>query len=176
MELALRAADYGGFSARREAARRAGRLRGLGIANAIERAAAPGLEYAEIRFDASGTATVLLGAKSQGQGHETMFKQLVHDRLGLHPDDIRYVEGDTDRVAFGVGTFGSRTTAIGGSALWVAADKLIVKGKRIAAHLLEASEPDIEFAAGGSAWPAPAGRWRCRRWGKERYGARGCRP
>ena len=148
MELALKAADYGGFAARRETSRRTGRLRGLGIANAIERAAAPGLEYAEIRFDASGTATVLLGAKSQGQGHETMFKQLVHERLGLHPDDIRYVEGDTDRVAFGVGTFGSRTMAIGGSALWVAADKVIVKGKRIAAHLLEASEPDIEFVAG----------------------------
>src|SRR5215831_10843178 len=84
----------------------------------------------------------------RAQEHETMFKQLVHERLGLHPDDIRYVDGDTDRVAFGVGTFGSRTMAIGGSALWVAADKLIVKGKRIAAHLLEASEPDIEFAAG----------------------------
>ncbi len=148
MELALAAADHAGFAARREASRRAGRLRGIAIANAIERAAAPGLEYAEIRFDPGGTATVLMGAKNQGQGHETSFRQIVHTRLGLDPQDVRYVDGDTDRVAFGVGTFGSRSMAIGGGALWVAADKLIVKGKRIAAHLLEASEADLEFAAG----------------------------
>jgi carbon-monoxide dehydrogenase large subunit len=148
MQLALAAADHAGFAARREASRRAGKLRGIAIANAIERAAAPGLEYAEIRFDPSGTATVLTGAKNQGQGHETSFRQIVHTRLGLDPEDVRYVDGDTDRVAFGVGTFGSRTMAIAGGALWVAADKLIAKGKRIAAHLLEASEADLEFAAG----------------------------
>jgi carbon-monoxide dehydrogenase large subunit len=116
--------------------------------NAIERAAAPGLEYAEIRFDPAGTATILTGAMSQGQGHETMFRQIAHERLGLDPRDVGYLQGDTDTVAFGVGTFGSRSAAIGGSALVVAADKLIAKGKRIAAHLLEAAEPDIEFAAG----------------------------
>jgi carbon-monoxide dehydrogenase large subunit len=148
LELALAAADHEGFAARREASRRAGRLRGIAIANAIERAAAPGLEYAEIRFDPSGTATVLMGAKSQGQGHETSFAQIAHARLGLDPQDIRYVDGDTDRVAFGVGTFGSRSMAIGGGALTVAADKVIAKGRRIAAHLLEASESDLEFAAG----------------------------
>jgi carbon-monoxide dehydrogenase large subunit len=148
LDLALEAADAKGFPSRREGSRRAGRLRGIGIANAIEKAAAPGLEYAEIRFDPGGTATVLLGAKNQGQGHETMFKQIAHERLGLDPQDIRYIDGDTDRVAFGVGTFGSRTTVTGGGALWVASDKLIAKGRRIAAHLLEASEPDIEFAAG----------------------------
>ncbi len=148
MQLALEEADHAGFAARREASRRAGRLRGIGVANAIERAAAPGLEYAEIRFDPSGTATVLLGAKNQGQGHETSFRQIVHTRLGLDPREVRYVDGDTDRVAFGVGTFGSRSMAIGGGALWVAADKLIVKGKRIAAHLLEAAEADLEFGDG----------------------------
>jgi carbon-monoxide dehydrogenase large subunit len=148
LELALAAADHAGFAARRDAARRTGRLRGIAVANAIERAAAPGLEYAEIRFDPSGTATVLMGAKNQGQGHETSFRQVVHTRLGLDPQDVRYVDGDTDRVAFGVGTFGSRTMAIAGGALVVAADKLIVKGKRIAAHLLEASEADLEFGAG----------------------------
>ena len=148
MAQALAAADSAGFGARREAAANRGRLLGLGLANAIERAAGPGLEYAEIRFDPSGTATVLLGSKSQGQGHETMFKQIAHARLGLAPEDIRYIEGDTDKVAFGIGSFGSRTAAIGGSALLVAADKVIAKGKRIAAHLLEAAEPDLEFADG----------------------------
>ena len=148
MDLALDAADHAGFPSRREAARQRGRLRGVAVVNAIERAAAPGLEYAEIRFDPAGTATILTGAMSQGQGHETMFRQIAHERLGLDPRDVGYLQGDTDKVAFGVGTFGSRSAAIGGSALVVAADKLIAKGKRIAAHLLEAAEPDIEFAAG----------------------------
>ncbi len=121
---------------------------GASVVNAIERAAAPGLEYAEIRFDPSGTATVLTGAMSQGQAHETTFKQILHDRLGLDPGAIRYLQGDTDKVAFSVGTFGSRSAAIAGSALVVVADKLVAKGKRIAAHLLEAAEADIEFAAG----------------------------
>ncbi len=148
MALALATADHAGFAARRDAARGRGRLRGLGVVNAIERAAAPGLEYAEIRFDPSGTATVLTGAMSQGQAHETTFKQILHDRLGLDPGAIRYLQGDTDKVAFSVGSFGSRSAAIAGSALVVVADKLIAKGKRIAAHLLEAAEADIEFAAG----------------------------
>jgi carbon-monoxide dehydrogenase large subunit len=85
---------------------------------------------------------------SQGQAHETTFKQILHDRLGLDPGAIRYLQGDTDKVAFSVGSFGSRSAAIAGSALVVVADKLIAKGKRIAAHLLEAAEADIEFAAG----------------------------
>jgi carbon-monoxide dehydrogenase large subunit len=148
MALALAAADHAGFAARRDAARARGRLRGLSVVNAIERAAAPGLEYAEIRFDPSGTATVLTGAMSQGQAHETTFKQILHDRLGLDPGAIRYLQGDTDKVAFSVGSFGSRSAAIAGTALVVAADKLIAKGRRIAAHLLEAAESDIEFAAG----------------------------
>ena len=148
MELALAAADHAGFAARRDAARARGRLRGLSVVNAIERAAAPGLEYAEIRFDPSGTATVLTGAMTQGQAHETTFKQILHDRLGLDPGAIRYLQGDTDKVAFSVGSFGSRSAAIAGTALVVAADKLVAKGKSIAAHLLEAAESDIEFAAG----------------------------
>ena len=148
MDLALAASDHAGFAARREAAGGRGRLRGRGVVNAIERAAAPGLEYAEIRFDPSGTATVLTGAMSQGQAHETTFKQILHDRLGLDPGAIRYLQGDTDKVAFGIGSFGSRTAATAGSALVAAADKLIAKGKRIAAHVLEAAEADMEFAAG----------------------------
>jgi aerobic carbon-monoxide dehydrogenase large subunit len=148
MEEAAKLADLAGFPARREAARRRGRLRGLGVANAIERAAGPQPEFAEIRFDAGGTATVLMGTKSQGQGHETIFKQILHQRLGLDPDDVRFVDGDTDRVAFGTGTMGSRSTVVGGSALWLAADKVSAKGKRIAARLLEAAEADIALTDG----------------------------
>jgi carbon-monoxide dehydrogenase large subunit len=148
MDKALALADVAGFLGRRAAASRRGRLRGLGVVNAIERAASPQPEFAEIRFDPSGGATVLMGTKSQGQGHETTFKQVLHERLGLDPDTVRYVDGDTDWVAFGTGTMGSRSTVVGGSALWLAADKVIAKGKRIAAHLLEAAEADLTFQEG----------------------------
>ena len=148
MEAALKLADVAGFPARREAARRRGRLRGLGIANAIERAAGPQPEFAEIRFAPSGSATVFMGTKNQGQGHETTFKQILHERLGLDPGDVRYIDGDTDRVAFGMGSMGSRSTVIGGTALWTAADKVIAKGRKIAAKMLEAAEADITFANG----------------------------
>ena len=86
-----------------------------------------------------------MGSKNQGQGHETIFKQVLNERLGIDPNEVQYIDGDTDRVAFGIGTNGSRSTVIGGSALWIAADKIIAKGKKIAAHLLEAAEADIEF-------------------------------
>jgi carbon-monoxide dehydrogenase large subunit len=148
MDVALALADAAGFPARREASARRGTLRGLGLANAIERAASPGPEFAEIRFDPGGTATLLMGTKSQGQGHETTFKQILHERLGLDPAEVRFVDGDTDRVAFGTGTMGSRSTVIGGTAVWLAAGKVIAKGTRIAARLLEAAEPDIVFADG----------------------------
>jgi carbon-monoxide dehydrogenase large subunit len=148
MDQALALADVAGFPARREASRRQGRLRGLSVVNAIERAAAPQPEFAEIRFDPSGSVTMLMGTKSQGQGHETTFKQVLHERLGLDPGDVRLIDGDTDRIAFGTGTFGSRSTVVGGSALWLAADKVIAKGRKIAAHLLEAAEADIVFGDG----------------------------
>lgn len=148
LEDALKAADYAGFAARRDAAKRVGRVRGIGIANAIERAASPGLEYAEIRFNPGGTGMVLMGSKSQGQGHETTFKQIIAERLGIDPADLQYIDGDTDKVAFGIGTNGSRSTVIGGTAAWIAAGKLIEKGKRLAAHLLEAADADVTFANG----------------------------
>ncbi len=147
-EKALGLADWGGFGARRALSRRHGRLRGIGIANPIEKAAGPGQEFAEIRFHPSGNATLLMGSKNQGQGHETTFKQVLAERLGLDPNDVQYIDGDTDRVAFGIGTNGSRSTVIGGSALWMAADKIIAKAKKLAAHLIEAAEADIEFADG----------------------------
>ncbi|HWB48512.1 MAG TPA: xanthine dehydrogenase family protein molybdopterin-binding subunit [Stellaceae bacterium] len=148
---ALAEADWTGFAKRREAAKARGKLRGIGIANPIEKAAGPGQEFAEIRFHPSGGATLLMGSKNQGQGHETTFKQVLNERLGLDPSLVQYIDGDTDRVAFGIGTNGSRSTVIGGSALWLAADKIIAKGKRIAAHLLEAAEADIEFSDGSFA-------------------------
>jgi carbon-monoxide dehydrogenase large subunit len=146
----LELADWAGFPRRREESRRHGKLRGIGLANPIEKAAGPGNEFAEIRFHPSGNATLLMGSKNQGQGHETVFKQILNERLGLDPAEVQYIDGDTDRVAFGIGTNGSRSTVIGGSALWMAADKVIAKGRRLAAHLLEAAEADIEFAVSDS--------------------------
>jgi carbon-monoxide dehydrogenase large subunit len=148
MDKALELADYAGFAKRKGESKERGKLRGIGIINAIERASSPGLEYAEIRFHPSGSATLAMGSKNQGQGHETSFRQIVNERLGLDPRDVAYVDGDTEKVAFGVGTMGSRTMAIAGTALVIASDKIIAKGKRIAAHLMEAAEPDVVFDAG----------------------------
>ncbi|MFZ0070496.1 MAG: molybdopterin cofactor-binding domain-containing protein, partial [Xanthobacteraceae bacterium] len=149
LDLALKLADVDGFAGRRQASQKRGKLRGLGIANAIEQAAGTiQPEYAEIRFNPSGTAMLLMGTKAQGQGHETAFKQILHERLGIDPNEVQFIDGDTDRVAFGMGTNGSRSIVLGGSALYVAAGKVIDKGKRIAAHLLEASVGDIEFMDG----------------------------
>src|SRR5262247_1023316 len=148
MEKALKLGDVTGFARRRDEARGRGKLRGLAVVNPIEQAAGPQPEFAEIRFAPSGSATVLMGSKNQGQGHETTFKQILNERLGLDPNDVLYVDGDTDRVAFGMGTMGSLSTVIGGTALWQAADKVITKGKKIAARLLEAAEADVTFTDG----------------------------
>src|SRR5579863_3735207 len=122
---AQKLADIAGFAARRSEAKKRGKLRGLGLSNTIERAAAPGFEAAEIRFDSSGTVTLLAGSITQGQGHETIFKQIVCDRLGLKPDQVHYVQGDTDKVAIGQGTGGSRSATLGGSAVLAASDKIV---------------------------------------------------
>jgi carbon-monoxide dehydrogenase large subunit len=140
--------DYAGFEARRREARARGKLRGIGLSNSIERAAGGGYEGAEIRFDRAGTVTVFSGAVTQGQGHETVFKQLVCERLGVAPEEISYVQGDTEKVFFGEGTGGSRTATLGGSSLRLAADKIIDKGKRIAAHLLDADVGSVTFSHG----------------------------
>ncbi len=148
-ERVLQLCDHAGFAQRQAESRQRGRLRGIGFANAIERAASPSQpEYAEIRFNPSGTAMVLVGTKSQGQGHETLYKQILNERLGLDPKDVKFIDGDTDRVAFGMGTNGSRSTVIGGGAAWKAADRIIEKGRKIAAHVLEASVEDIDFQQG----------------------------
>jgi carbon-monoxide dehydrogenase large subunit len=148
MDMTLEMADYAGFEARRAAAAKRGKLRGIGLSNTIERAAAPGVEGAEIRFDRSGLATLMAGSVTQGQSHETVFKQLACDRLGLEFDQVSYIWGDTDKVAFGHGTGGSRSATLGGSAFYMAAEKIVEKATRIAAHMLEAAVDDIEFADG----------------------------
>lgn len=148
MDRALALIDADGFEARRKAASDNGRLLGLGIINTIEQSASGGDEGGEIRFDKQGTATILMGTHSHGQGHETVFKQLLSDRFGLDFEAIRFVQGDTDVVSYGHGTGGSRVAALGGSALVGAATKIIEKGKAIAAHALEAKLEDIDFEAG----------------------------
>ncbi|HEY3916611.1 MAG TPA: xanthine dehydrogenase family protein molybdopterin-binding subunit [Stellaceae bacterium] len=145
---AQRLADIAGFAARRSEAKKRGKLRGLGLSNTIERAAAPGFEAAEVRFDSSGTVTLLSGSITQGQGHETIYKQIVCDRLGLKPDQVHYVQGDTDKVAIGQGTGGSRSATIGGSAVLAASDKIIAKGKAIAARVMDIDADEINFADG----------------------------
>jgi carbon-monoxide dehydrogenase large subunit len=148
MDMALALADLAGFERRRAEARKRGKLRGIGLSNTIERAAAQGFEGAEIRFDKSGAATLLAGSVSHGQGHETIFKQIMCDRLGLDPDEVHYVQGDTDQVFVGEGTGGSRSATIGGSAVDSAAERIIAKATTIAAHLLAVDAGDINFADG----------------------------
>jgi aerobic carbon-monoxide dehydrogenase large subunit len=148
MDMAVELADAGGFEQRRAAARKRGKLRGIGLSNTIERAAAQGFEGAEIRFDKSGAATLLSGSVTQGQGHETVFKQIMCDRLGLDPGEVHYVQGDTDQVFVGEGTGGSRSATIGGSAVDIAAQRIAAKGKLIAAHLLGLRADEISFADG----------------------------
>jgi carbon-monoxide dehydrogenase large subunit len=148
MDEALHMADAHGFAKRRAESLKHGKLRGLGFSNTIERAAGPGYEGAEIRFDRSGSITLFSGSNNQGQGHETAFKQIVCDRLGVDPKEITYVSGDTEAVFFGEGTGGSRSAATGGSAVAAAADKVIAKGKEIAAHVLKVDVDDLKFEDG----------------------------
>lgn len=161
LDSALAAADYAGFEARRANAEKQGKLRGIGLSAYIEACgAAPsaiagalgaraGLyEAGQVRFHPTGTVSVFTGSQAQGQGHETTFAQIVSDRLGVPVENIDVIHGDTDRIPFGMGTYGSRSLAVGGSALAKAMDKIVDKGKKIASHILEASENDIEFDAG----------------------------
>jgi aerobic carbon-monoxide dehydrogenase large subunit len=148
MDMALKLAEADGFEKRRAESRKRGKLRGIGISNSIERAAGAGVEGAEIRFDRGGTATLFSGSVTQGQGHETVFKQLVCDKLGLNPDEVYYVQGDTDKVFFGVGTGGSRTATICGSAFNLAADRILEKATKIAAHLFKVDVEDVKFSEG----------------------------
>ncbi len=161
LDKALEYIDYAGFEARRAQTAEQGRRRGIGFACyieacglapsklAIELGAGVGLyESGEIRVNATGSVSVFTGSHSHGQGHETTFAQVVSDKLGIPYDDIDVVHGDTGRMDFGLGTYGSRSLAVGGSALVMAADKIIEKGKKIAAHMMEASIDQVEFDEG----------------------------
>jgi carbon-monoxide dehydrogenase large subunit len=161
LDAALKAIDYAGFPARKAKAKAAGKLRGLGFSCYIEACgiapskavgslgAGVGLwESAEVRVNPVGTIEVLTGSHSHGQGHETTFAQLVADRLGISVDQVQIVHGDTDKVQFGMGTYGSRSAAVGMSAIFKAMEKVEAKAKKIAAHLLEASEGDIVIENG----------------------------
>jgi len=164
MDAAQKLADVSGFASRKKASEAKGKLRGLGYAAYIEACgiapsavagslgARAGLfEAGEVRVHPTGSVTVFTGSHSHGQGHETTFAQVVADRLGMPIENVDIVHGDTSKVLFGMGTYGSRSIAVGGTAIVKALDKVIAKGKKIAAHLMEAAETDIEFANGAYA-------------------------
>ena len=148
LDQALAATDIAGLAGRRAEAWARGRYRGLGHCVYIEQSGGGFDEFAELRFDPSGALTILMGTQSSGQGHQTAYAQLAAERLGLAPERVRVLQGDTDAIGFGRGTGGSRSLPVGGAALANAAEKLIAKGRRIAAHLLEAAEADLDFADG----------------------------
>jgi carbon-monoxide dehydrogenase large subunit len=161
LDKALKMADVAGYPARKAEAAKRGKLRGLGYSCYIEACgiapsniagalgARAGLfEAGEVRVHPTGTVTIFTGSHSHGQGHETTFAQVVAGKLGIPMENVEIVHGDTGRVPFGMGTYGSRSLAVGGTAIVKAIDKVIAKGKKIAAHLLEASDTDIEFDNG----------------------------
>ena len=161
LDACLKASDWAGFPARRAEAARRGKLRGIGMSTYVEACgiapsklvgqlgARAGLyECAEIRVHPTGSVTVFTGTHSHGQGHETTFAQLVSEQLGVPAGMVDVVHGDTSKIPFGMGTYGSRSLAVGGAAMVKAMDKVIAKGKKIAAFLMEASVEDIEFKDG----------------------------
>ena len=147
LDMALEVADWDGFPARRMRSEKNGRHRGIGIGMHCEFSGLQS-ERMEIRVDQNGSVTVHVGTIATGQGHETMFAQMVSDWLHVPMTHVRVLQGDTDRVLFGRGTFAERSTTVGGSALKFAADEVVRKGKRIAAWMLEATEDDVEFDRG----------------------------
>jgi carbon-monoxide dehydrogenase large subunit len=161
LDAAMQLGDVSGYEARKQQSLKNGKLRGIGYAAYIEACgiapsavagslgARAGLfEAGEIRVHPTGSVTVFTGSHSHGQGHETTFAQVVADRFGIPIENVDIVHGDTSRVLFGMGTYGSRSLAVGGTAIVKAMDKIVAKGKKIAAHLLEASEADIEYDRG----------------------------
>jgi carbon-monoxide dehydrogenase large subunit len=161
LDAAKKSIDYAGFAARKAKAKSEGKLRGIGVSCYIEACgiapskavgslgAGVGLwESAEVRVNPVGTIEVLTGSHSHGQGHETTFAQLIADRLGISIDQVQIVHGDTDKVQFGMGTYGSRSAAVGLTAILKAMEKVEAKAKKIAAHALEASEGDIVIENG----------------------------
>jgi carbon-monoxide dehydrogenase large subunit len=161
LDAAQKLGDVAGYAKRKAESTAGGKLRGLGYSCYIEACgiapsnvagalgARAGLfEAGEVRVHPTGKVTVFTGSHSHGQGHETTFAQVVASRLGIPVEDVDIVHGDTSKILFGMGTYGSRSLAVGGTAIVKAVDKVVAKGKKIAAHLMEAAEADVEFADG----------------------------
>ncbi|HCU91137.1 MAG TPA: carbon monoxide dehydrogenase [Gammaproteobacteria bacterium] len=161
LDLTLAAADYTGFEERRAEAATRGKLRGIGVCVYVEVAgpgpSAPqvawgakmaGYEAATVRVNSDATVKVMTGTQSHGQGHETTFAQIVSEQLSIPIDDIEIIHGDTSQIPFGQGTYGSRSLTVGGSAIFNGVNKIIHKGKKIAAHMLEAPLEEIDFIEG----------------------------
>src|SRR5216117_398635 len=148
--MSLNLADHAAFKSRRDAARARGKLRGLGIANPIEVAGGPytalNPDTAEVRVNPDGSVTVFTGSTSMGQGNETAFAQIVCDRLGVPPERVQVFWGDSDALGAGRGNGGSGALTVGGSAVTRATEKVIERGRRIAAKMLEAAPDDVRFA------------------------------
>ena len=151
LDEAIELADVAGFPARRDEAARRGKLRGVGIGPYLEGTGGVPREYAEVRVLPTGFVEVPIGSQSNGQGHETVFAQMIAERLGVPFETVRIIQGDTDRVADGVGTFASRSMVRGGSAAVEASDLLVTTGTRMAAQLLEAATADVEYRDGAFA-------------------------
>jgi len=147
-EAALEAADVKGFKQRKRDSRKAGKLRGLGVGCYVETTASGTTEMGGIRFNGDGTVTIITGTLDYGQGHAAAFAQVLTEKLGVPFERIKLVQGDSDRLVTGGGTGGSRSAMLSGTAIMQASDKVIEQGKQIAAHVLEASAGDIEFADG----------------------------
>jgi carbon-monoxide dehydrogenase large subunit len=148
MAKAMRLAGWSDAAKRKAEATARGKRRGFGMATYVEGCGGGGEDMAEVRLDPAGNVAINVGTQSNGQGHATAYAQLAADRLGVPLERIRIHQGDTDRIAYGWGTGGSRSLPVGGHAVLAAADKVVAKAKRIAAHLLEAADADIEFAEG----------------------------
>ncbi len=147
MDECLKLADWSGYAKRAAESKKRGKLRGRGIGYFLEEAAVFN-EKMVIRFDPSGTVTIVAGTHSHGQGHHTVYSQMVHEWLGVPIDSIRFIQGDTNEVPIGRGTYGSRSMHVGGNALKRAADAIIEKAKPMAAMMMEAAAGDIEFKDG----------------------------
>jgi carbon-monoxide dehydrogenase large subunit len=148
MERAMEIGEWAGFDARLQAAKTGGRLRGIGLATYIEACGGNGAETAVLRLDADGGVTLLIGSQSTGQGHATAYAQVIADHLGLSPDKVRMIQGDTAQIATGAGTGGSSSIPVGGVAVMGASRKLADNLKQLAAERLEASAGDLELAEG----------------------------
>jgi len=147
LEKCVDASDPKGYAARRKASEKAGKLRGRAVSYYIEFGGIFN-DRMDLRFDPGGSLTIFAGTHSHGQGHATVFAQIVHELLGVPFEEIRFVQGDTAQVAMGRGTYGARSAVVGGSALKLAADGIIEKGKGMASALMEADVADIEFKEG----------------------------